>query len=41
LIPRLLAEVSAEQHFLVERVHIDLVGLCDHCQAQLASGSVP
>ncbi len=41
LIPRLLAEVSAEQGFHVERVHIDLVGLCDDCQAALASGSAP
>lgn len=35
LIPRLLAEVSAEQGFLVERVHVDMVGLCDDCRATL------
>ena len=35
LIPRLLAQVNAEQRFVVERVHIDMVGLCDDCQAVL------
>jgi len=28
-----LAQVSEEQDFLIERVHIDLVGLCPECRA--------
>jgi Fur family ferric uptake transcriptional regulator len=33
LIPRLLGEVSAGESFVVQHVHIDMVGLCEDCRA--------
>ncbi|MCJ7620214.1 MAG: transcriptional repressor [Anaerolineae bacterium] len=34
LVDRLIAQVSKEKGFHVERVYIDLVGLCDECRAR-------
>ncbi|MGB9301762.1 MAG: transcriptional repressor [Anaerolineae bacterium] len=34
LVDRLIAQVSKEKGFRVQRVHIDLVGLCEECRAR-------
>ncbi len=36
LVTELMRSVSAEKEFLVERTHIDLVGLCAKCRAKKA-----
>jgi len=37
LVDRLVSQVSAEEGFTIERVHVDLVGLCPECRAREGS----